>query len=149
RVVGGAVLGTVPPAPVAAFGRQQRFFRFGQRGRRRGVRTLAVVGFGAAGIHQPCVPEQFPGSDVFATADPNVKIGVDPRSGKDSAGGRNVLGGGNRFTGRERAKILIAGNALVKLAQEIAAVARIIFPGVFAVEKNTNRQGVGRSNHVG
>ena len=42
----------------------------------------------------------------------------------------------------ERAKILIAFNAFVKLAQKVAAVSRVIFPGVLAIEKDAHRQWV-------
>src|SRR5260370_9401758 len=73
-------------------------------------------------------------------ADPDVEICVDPGSGENSSGGGNFAGGGDGFAGGESAEILVALDARVKLAQERAPVSRIVFPGVFAIEKKTNRE---------
>src|SRR6516225_1494950 len=78
RVVCGAVLGTVPPAPVTAFGRKERFFCRGERfRRRRAFSSIFVRGFGA-GIGFARVPKEFPGSYVLAAADPYVKVRINP-----------------------------------------------------------------------
>src|SRR5260370_29353437 len=73
-------------------------------------------------------------------ADPDVEIGVDPGSGENAGGGGKIAGGANRFRRSERAEILIALDACIKLAEKRAAVPRVVFPGIFAVEKKTNGQ---------
>src|SRR5260370_12177768 len=65
---------------------------------------------------------------------------VDPRSGKKSGGSWNFTGGGNGFAGGQRAEILVALNASVKLAEEGAPVPGVVFPGIFAIEEKTNRE---------
>ena len=75
-------------------------------------------------------------------ADPHVEIRVDPGSGENSSGGGNFAGGGNGFAGGQRAEILVALDASVKLAEEGASVSGVVFPGIFAVQKKTNREGL-------
>src|SRR5229473_672671 len=75
-------------------------------------------------------------------ADPHVEIGVNPGSGENPGSGGKRAGGGNRFGRREGAKILIALDACVKLAKKRPAVPGVVFPGIFAVEKNTNGEGL-------
>ena len=72
--------------------------------------------------------------------DPDVEIGVDPRRGENSRCDGNFTSGGDGFAGGEGPEILVALDAPIKLAEKGAAVARIVFPGVFAVEKKTNRK---------
>src|SRR6266478_2813442 len=75
-------------------------------------------------------------------ADPHVKVGVDPGGRENSGSGGNFTGCGNGLAGGERAEILIALDTGVEFAEESAAVARVIFPGVFAVEKKTDGERV-------
>src|SRR5260370_31181463 len=71
-------------------------------------------------------------------ADPHVEIRVDPRSGKNSGGSWNFTAGGNGCAGCQRAEILVALNASVKLAEEDASVPSVVLPGVFAIEEKAN-----------
>ena len=73
-------------------------------------------------------------------ANPNIEIRVDPGSGENSGVRRNNAGGGDRFRRGERPKILISVDSAVKFAQEFAAISGIVFPGVFAVQKQANRE---------
>src|SRR6266567_8038619 len=75
-------------------------------------------------------------------ADPHVEVGVDPGCGENPGSGGNFTGYGNGFAGGECAEVLIALDPDVKFAQEPAAVARVIFPSVFAVEKKTDGERV-------
>src|SRR5262249_50725164 len=131
RIVRGAVLRTVPPAPVAAFGGEQRFFGFFQRifgwsARRFAIERILSV-FESVGP----VPEPSPSGNVFSVADPHVEVGVDPRSGKNTVRLRRVSSRADSFAARERSEILIRLDAAVEFAKEFAAVARVVFPGVF------------------
>src|SRR6266852_4672221 len=134
-VVGGTVFRAKPPAPVAAFRSEQRFISLLQAGFRWGVAAPLRVCFGGSPISLARVPEQFPCGNIFGVTDPNIEIGVDPRSGEDSGGRGKFVGGGDSFAGRQRAEILSILNAFVKIAQEVAAAAGVILPGIFAVEK--------------
>src|SRR5207344_3184499 len=71
-------------------------------------------------------------------ANPNVKIRIDPRSWKDSAGLRNFASGSNGLRSRQSLKIGICLNAAVKFTKKFPAVARVVFPGVLAIEKKTD-----------
>src|SRR5258708_17152107 len=139
-VVRGTMLWAEPPAPIAAFGGQQRFARVLECGLGGGIRPSLLARFESVGVGFACIPEQFPGGDVFGMADPDVEIGVDPGSGENSGGGGKIAGGANRFRRSDRAEILIAPDACIKLAEKSAAVPRVVFPGIFAVEKKTNGQ---------
>src|SRR6266849_2424022 len=55
-VVGGAVLGAEPPAPVATLGGEQRFVRYLKRGFGGGVRPSLLLCFDGAGIGIARVP---------------------------------------------------------------------------------------------
>src|SRR5260370_17097652 len=44
----------------------------------------------------------------------------------------------NRLAGSERTEILVVLDAAIKFAQELTAVPRVIFPGVFSIEKKRN-----------
>src|SRR6266446_6774906 len=139
-VVGRAVLGAKPPAPVAAFRGEKRFVCFFQAGFRWGVAAPLRVCFGSSPISLARVPKQFPCGNIFGVTDPDLKIGVDSGGGEVSADSRNFLGGGDGSVGGQRAEILIILNTFVKFAQEFAAVAGVIFPGIFAVEKQADGQ---------
>ena len=68
------MLGSVPPAPIAAFGDHQ-FFE-GQ--------AAPVFRDAGGGIESLPRAQQFgPGPVVFLGADPDVKIGVDPGAGEN------------------------------------------------------------------
>src|SRR6266481_1102539 len=134
----GAVRGPDPTTTVAAFRGEERFMRGFQRGLNGGVGHLLFVGFESAGVGFAGVPKEFPCGNVFGVADPDVEIRVDPGGGENSGSGRNFAGSGDGFAGRERAEILIGLDAAVKFAEEGTAGARIVFPGVFAVQEKTN-----------
>src|ERR1035438_1384494 len=72
-------------------------------------------------------------------ADPDVKIGVDPRCGENTVGGRHFRGCCDGFAGGKCAEVRIALHQAVKLAKKLTPVAGVIFPGVLSVEKQTNR----------
>src|SRR5579871_80444 len=146
RVVRGAVLRAVPPAPVAAFRREQRFF--GSCERFDSWRALPAFFLSRlrASVSFARVPQKFPGRDVLAASDPDIEICIDPGRGKDSGVLRNFARRGDRFADRERREVRIALNAAIKFTQKISAVSRVIFPGIFAVEKKTNCQRTGGRN---
>src|SRR5258707_10199947 len=101
-VVRGTMLWAEPPAPIAAFGGQQRFARVLECGLGGGIRPSLLARFECVGVGFACIPEQFPGGDVFGMADPDVEIGVDPGSGENSGGGGKITGGATRFHRMER-----------------------------------------------
>src|SRR5207247_10877724 len=78
--------------------------------------------------------------DGFGVGNPHVEICVDSRGGENSSGGGNSAGGGDGFGCSKRAEILVVLDASVKLAEKRAAVPWIVFPGVFAVEEETDRE---------
>src|SRR6266446_509291 len=139
-VIGGTVFGAEPPAPVATFRGEQRLISLLQAGFRGGIATLLHARLGSSRISLTRIPEQFPSGNIFGVTNPDVEIGVDPRGGENSAGGGDFLGGSDGFAGGQRAEILITLNAFVKFAQEFAAVAGVILPGIFAVEKQADGQ---------
>src|SRR5260370_31083045 len=138
RVIRGAVFGAEPPAPVAALGGQQRFAGLLKRRFGGSVGPSLLSCFDGVSVGLARIPQQFPGGDVFSVPDPHVKVCVDPGSGENPCGGGEGAGGGNRFGRRERAKILIALDARVKLAEKRAPVPWVVFPGIFAVEEKAN-----------
>ena len=138
----------VPPAPVAAFGGEQRFQRLRQRRFGGRIGAVLLTRFDSSRVRLPRVPQQFPRGDVFRVADPDVEIGVDPGCRENPAVVGSVFCGGNRFAGGERAKIRIARYSLVEFAQKFATVARVIFPRIFAIEENGNRERVGALHTV-
>src|SRR5581483_5156595 len=88
--------------------------------------------------------EEFPSGDVLGVTDPNVEIRVDPGSGENAVVRGNITCGGNGFAGGERAEIGIILNA----AKKFAAVSRVVFPGVFAIEEKADGKGLRRLNAV-
>src|SRR5713101_4495520 len=131
-VVGGTVFGAEPPAPVAAFRGEQRFISLFQAGFRWAIAALLLACLGGSRVGLARVPEQFPCGNIFGVTNPDVEIGVDPRGGEDSASGRYFLVGRDGFAGGQRSKILIGLNSFVEFAQELAAVAGVVLPGIFA-----------------
>ena len=73
-------------------------------------------------------------------ADPHVEIGVNPGARKNLARHGDCSRGSNGFAGSECAKVGIGFDAPVKLSQEFAAVAWVILPSIFTIEKKTNRK---------
>ncbi len=142
RVVRRAVFRTKPPAPVASFRSQQRFLRLSQRGLVRGAIAPLFSSLYRLPIRFARVPEQFPCGHVFAVANPNIEIRVNPGSGENPRVGWNVARRGNRLGRSERPEILISLDAPVKFAQKLAAIPRIVFPGIFAIEKQAHREGL-------
>src|SRR5579859_895865 len=144
RIVRGAVLRSEPPAPIASLRGKERFECYFQRsfGRRAGsaffVRDLCPS------VSLARVPKQFPCRHVLGMADPDVKVCVNPGRRKNSGARRNVARCGDGFAGSERPDILICLHAAVEFAQKLAPVPRKILPGIFAIEKNANRQRLGR-----
>src|SRR5579859_7451147 len=84
RVVCGAMLGAIPPAPVASFGSKQRFFGVAQRLYCRCALSSLFVSRFRARISLSRVPKEFPGSYVLAAADPHVEVCIDPGRRKDA-----------------------------------------------------------------
>src|SRR5690349_19812508 len=138
RIVRSAVLRTEPPAPIPALRCQQRFVCLLESclGWRVWSGFLVRLDGPRAGITG--VPEQFPRGDVFAVANPNIEVSVNPGGRKNRRGRRDFSSSGDGFTGSQRTEIEIGFHAAVKLAQKFAAIARVVFPGVFSVEKETN-----------
>jgi hypothetical protein len=72
-VIPGMVLRSIPPVPIAALGDEQFFERkLALRLRRAGC---------SFGVEVPGVVEIIPGSVVLGSADPHIKIGIDPGAG--------------------------------------------------------------------
>src|SRR6266576_1082336 len=69
-IVGGMVLGAVPPIPVAAFGNQEFFVGELALGL-HALRSSMIVGFAS-------LEEIVPGAVVFRSADPDIEVGRDP-----------------------------------------------------------------------
>src|SRR5205085_10826562 len=96
--------------------------------------------FDGAPIAFSRVPEKLPSRDVLIVSDPNIEISVNPGTRENFADHGNLSRSSYGFARGEGAEIRIGLDTTVKLAQEFAAVAGVIFPGVFAVEKKTNRE---------
>src|SRR6266481_4098708 len=143
RVIRGAVFRAKPPAPIAALGGQQGFARLAERRFARGILAAFRARIRGASKRFSGVPEQLPGRDIFAVSDPHVEVRIDPGGWKDSSRRGHFAGGRDRFADGKGAKILVTFDALVELAQKLASVARVVFPGVFTVEKQTNRERLG------
>ena len=82
-------------------------------------------------------------------ADPDVEIGVDPRTGRDSLHRGDFARFAQGFADGEGADIRIARNAPIKLAQKFAAIAGVILPGIFAVENQRQSQRAARVHAFG
>ena len=80
---------------------------------------------------------------VFVVADPHVEIRVDPRCRENSRRWREFRRPRRSLRGGERANIRIVLNVSIELAEKFAAVAGIIFPGVFAVQNQADGGGRG------
>src|SRR4029077_85737 len=91
----------------------------------------------------PGIPQQLPGCDVLAVPNPNIEVRVDPRGREDSTRGAHFPSRRERLACGERAKIRVSFDALVELAQEFAPVTGIVFPGIFTIEKERDRQWLG------
>ena len=74
-IVGGVMLWSVPPIPIAAFGNQNLFkgqfaLRLGRAGGRLVIKVAGMV-------------EVIPGAVVLGSADPNVEIGMNSGAGNE------------------------------------------------------------------
>src|SRR5580692_2846733 len=140
RVVGGTVLRTVPPAPVTSFGGQEGFLRLLQSRFGRSAIPALLSGLHGLTVSLAGVPEQLPRGNIFAVANPHVKIRINPRGWKNSAAPRDIPGSRNSLSRGECTKILVSLDSAVKFAQKFTAISWIVFPGVFAIEKQANRE---------
>ena len=140
-VVRRAVLGPEPPAPVAAFRREQSFVRARslrsplrdlRRASRRGTLRGPLVGLAR-------VAQQVPGPHVFRVPDPHIEIRVDPRRRKNSLDFRSIRVRRHGFAHGQRVNFRIVLNALVELPQKIPPVLRVKFPGILAVQNHADR----------
>src|SRR5580692_2930116 len=138
RIVGGAVFGAKPPTPVTALGSEERFLSGGQGGIGGGIFAASLLGVESAAVGFTRVPEQIPGSNIFSMTNPDIEVGVNPGSGKNSAGRGDSARRGNGFAGGECAEVIVVRDATVEFAKELAAIARVIFPGIFAVKKKAD-----------
>ena len=69
-------------------------------------------------------------------ANPDVKIRIDPRARKNAIESLYVARRCNGLRDRQCANFGVLLNTRLKLAEEFAPVARIILPGVLAIENN-------------
>ena len=131
-VIRGVMFRPVPPVPVTALG-DQNFF----------VCQLALF-LGCAGrcllIKIARVVEIIPSFVIFRRSDPNIKVGVNPRSRNQrfEMGWVFVTRHGLRNRHRFNARIIM--QCVIKSAQKFAARMRIVFPGIFAVQNNRNHR---------
>src|SRR6266436_3204371 len=135
RIIRRAVFGTVPPAPITSLSSQQRFLRVLQRGFRWRAVTLLLPSVYGAAIGFAGVPKEFPRSNIFAVPDPDIEIRINPGRGENPRIHRNIAGCGNRFGRSEGPKIMVPLDAAVEFTQKFAAVPRIVFPGIFAIQE--------------
>ncbi len=82
-------------------------------------------------------------------ADPDVKVGIDPRTGRDSLHRGDFARFTQGFADGEGADVRVARNPPVELAQKFAAVAGVILPGIFAVENQRQGQRAARVHAFG
>ena len=137
-VIRGAVLGAKPPAPIAPFSGQERFVRLVDGGFRGRTGPALLVRFNSPGVDLAGIPEKFPSGDVFAVADPDVEIGVNPRSRKNPRGRGDFSRGRDGLCDGKRTEIGVRFDAAIKLAQKFAAISGVVFPSVFAIEEQTD-----------
>ena len=138
-VVNRSVFRAVPPIPIAAFGREKRFLR--SRQPRHGLGRSESRAFERLSIFHARFAEQFPCANILRVSNPDIEIRADPRPRENPF--HNRLAGVSwmaSLTVRGR----ISGSSsilLIKFSQEIPAVARVVFPRVFAVEDYAHRCG--------
>src|SRR5689334_20302836 len=104
-IVGGVVLGAIPPIPIAAFGDEELFtgeLAGGFLGEQRSFIVEIACGF-----------EVVPGFVIFRSSDPNVEIGVDPGAGDDRTELGKVLVLGDSFRDGGGFQLRIFGNSVV------------------------------------
>src|SRR5271170_6402456 len=141
RVVRGAVLWPIPPAPVTSLRGEQGFLRPLQALFRWRFCALVLTGVNSSCKGFTRVPQQFPGSHVFLAADPDVEICVDPRGRENTVRCGYVGRRRDGFGSGQGAEILVVADPAIKLTQKLPAIARVIFPSIFAVQKEANGQG--------
>src|SRR6266576_6248127 len=125
-IVGGMVLGAVPPIPVAAFGNQEFFVGELALGL-HALRSSMMVGFAS-------LEEIVPGAVVFRSADPDIEVGRDPGARGDRIQTVEVVMPRDRFRDGYGFYPWSVLQRVVETAQEFAARLGIVFPGVFAIE---------------
>ena len=114
-IVGRVMLRPVPPVPVAALGDEQLFPRQFALRRRNFLRMAVVIiaGFG----------EQVPGAIIFGRANPDVEVGIDPRTRDQPLQGLEVIGfvEGDGFADGDRFHFRVMLQGIVEAAQKFAA----------------------------
>jgi len=137
--------GPKPPAPVAPFRGQERFARFLQGGFRLGrPRSSLFYALRMRGRRLRAHPTIIPHA-ATSSAWPihTSKFALIHDAGKIPVMVGISLAAAMAFArGLARGEILIGLDASVKLAQERATVPWVVFPGIFAIEEKTNRQGL-------
>src|SRR5579883_364207 len=127
-VVGGMVLGAVPPIPITALGDEKLFIS---------ELPLCFRGMGCIfGIKFPGAIEIVPGEIVLGGADPNIEVRVNPGARNQCLERIEVLltryglGYGDSFYAR------LILQAIIEAAQKFAARLGEVLPCVFAVEND-------------
>ena len=132
EIVGRRMIVAVPPEPVAALGDEHFFPRFGDRGgvgRRRLVQGL------------PRVCELTPAALIVGMADPDVEVGVDPRSGEDARQfGRRRRRFRAGFAHRHSPQLGVSGEPAVYGPEERATAPLEVFPRVLTVEDDRDER---------
>src|SRR5258708_28954877 len=137
-IIRGAVLWSIPPAPIAAFRSEQRLLGISKRVVVRRVRAVLCLGVFRARVGFAGVPKKIPRLHILGVANPNVKIRVDPGCREDGLRFGNFSGGGDGFARSQRAEIRISLNAAIKFTQKFAPISRIVLPGIFPIQKKAN-----------
>src|SRR6185437_10299130 len=125
------MLRAVPPVPIAALCNHQLFkgkFPLLIRDCRRAM-LIKVARIGKI----------IPRAIVFGSADPNVKVCVDPRTGNQRLELRIFLLPVQRLANAECLDLRIVLERIVDPPEELAAGARIELPGILAVKDDRNQ----------
>src|SRR5579862_2324859 len=110
-IVGRVMLRSVPPVPIAAFG-DQKFF----------VRQLALRFAGlphVLGIKLAGMVKVVPGAIVLGSADPDVEIGINPRSRYEGWQRGGIRMARNRFGNRYGLKSTLMLECIVEAPQKL------------------------------
>src|SRR5690348_14745743 len=119
-IIGRVVLGTIPPIPVAPFGNEELFF---------GQLSL-LLGTAGGGLRKEITSliEVIPRAIVFRSADPDIEVGVNPRTGSQRIQGVEVLVPRDGLRHRDRLNSLVILQQVVEAAQEFAPGFGIVLP---------------------
>src|SRR5271167_366796 len=113
-VIGRVMLGTVPPVPVATF-RNQQFLPGESALLGRNPMRMAVIIIASFG-------QKVPGTVVFRGPDPDIEVGIDPRSRNHATQLPKVafLVPGDGLADSDRLDLRVALQPIVKASQEFA-----------------------------